>query len=243
MSVRILLIEDNADLALGLRRSLELEGYDVHVSPEGGGALERLRREAWDLVVLDLMLPGISGFQVLRAMRAEGNETPVLILSARGEEADKVQGFRLGADNYAVKPIGVLELLARVEAMLRRARLAEASQPVRQVFRFGDVRVDTGTRSVQRDGALLELSPKEFDLLLYLLRSGGVVVSRGELLREVWGYKRAVPTRTVDAHIALLRGKLEADPSRPKYLLTARKAGYRLDVSAAQTDSTLRLPG
>jgi DNA-binding response OmpR family regulator len=227
----ILLVEDNADLALGLRTSLEVEGYSVDVAPDGHAALQRVQSRAPDLIVLDLMLPGISGFQVLRTLRLAGHEMPVLILSARGEEVDKVQGFRLGADNYAVKPIGVLELLARIDAMLRRARARamalNTDTPVH--FRFGPIEVDVGARTVTRAGAAVELSPKEFDLLHYLLRRTGSVVSRSELLREVWGYKRPVPTRTVDAHVALLRGKLEEDPARPRYLLTVRKAGYRFE--------------
>jgi DNA-binding response OmpR family regulator len=228
----ILLVEDHADLALGLRTSLEVEGYRVAVAVEGTEALERVREQAPDLIVLDLMLPGMHGFQVLRKLRSEGHEMPVLILSARGEEADKVQGFRLGADNYAVKPIGVLELLARIDAMLRRAQQrAGPAEPQR--YQFGTVEVDVAARKVEKAGVQVELSPKEFDLLLYLLRRSGTVVSRSELLHQVWGYKRAVPTRTVDAHIALLRGKLEENPAQPRYLLTARKAGYRLDPSAA----------
>ena len=231
MSAQILLIEDNADLAHGLRRSLEIEGYDVDIALDGLAGLERIRAAEPDLVVLDLMLPRLDGFQVLRRMRAEGHEMPVLILSAKGEEVDKVQGFRLGADNYAVKPIGVLELLARVESMLRRAERLERRDQMQ--YEFGSIQVDAATRTVRRNGAPVELSPKEFDLLLHLLRCGGSVVRREELLREVWGYKRAVPTRTVDAHMALLRSKLEDDPAHPRFLLTARKAGYRVSVTGS----------
>lgn len=231
MKARVLIIEDNQDVALGLRRSLELEGYDVRVAGDGVTGLERAVSDAPDLIVLDLMLPRLDGFHVLRTLRSQGNDVPVLILSARGEEIDKVQGFRMGADNYAVKPIGVLELLARVESMLMRAhRIRGAHSEDRQTFQFGSVRVDARTRTVTRDGRLVELSPKEFDMLHYLLRSGGAVVRRDQLLREVWGYKRAVPTRTVDAHVALLRSKLEDDPAHPRFLLTVRKAGYRLQA-------------
>jgi DNA-binding response OmpR family regulator len=226
MKARILIIEDNRDLALGLRTSLEVEGYRVDIAHDGPTGLERIRHDDPDLVVLDLMLPGLNGFHVLRTMREESIETPVLILSARGEEADKVQGFRLGADNYAVKPIGILELLARVDAMLKRASRSGTAPPIH--YAFGDVEVDARTRTVCRNGTPLDVSPKEFDLLLYLLRRDGAVVRRDELLREVWGYKRSVPTRTVDAHVALLRSKIEANASEPQYLLTVRKAGYRL---------------
>jgi DNA-binding response OmpR family regulator len=226
VSARILILEDNEDLALGLRRSLETEGYEVEVVADGRTGLDRVRRSRPDLLVLDLMLPGIDGFQVLHTLRDDGFEIPVLILSARGEEIDKVRGFRLGADNYAVKPIGVEELLARVEGLLRRRNPVAAAS-----YSFGTIRVDAATRTVQRDGSTLELTPREFDLLHHLLRKGGAVVRRDELLRDVWGYKRAVPTRTIDAHMASLRAKLEADPSRPRYLLTVRKTGYRIDTS------------
>ncbi|MCI0435088.1 MAG: response regulator transcription factor [Gemmatimonadetes bacterium] len=230
MTARILIVEDNRDLALGLRTSLEVEGYFVEVAGDGVEGLERVREDPPDLVVLDLMLPALNGFHVLRTMRDEGFLMPVLILTAKGEEADKVQGFRLGADNYAVKPIGVLELIARVEAMLRRAAaLRSTPAPSAERFAFGDVVVDVPTRTVHRAGAPVELSPKEFDLLVYLLRQRGAVVHRDRLLQDVWGYKRPVATRTVDAHMALLRGKLEADASSPRHLLTVRKAGYRLD--------------
>ena len=227
MNARLLLIEDNEDLALGLRTSLEVEGYTVRVAADGLAGLEAVRSDPPDLIVLDLMLPGLSGFHVLRSLRAEGYDMPVLILSAKGEEVDKVQGFRLGADNYAVKPIGILELLARVDAMLKRARARTDTRPPER-YTFGDVEVDARTRSVLRHGHTVELSPKEFELLLHLLRAQGNVVSREDLLRNVWGYKRPVPTRTVDAHMAMLRGKLEEDPAHPRFLLTSRKAGYRL---------------
>jgi len=212
MSARILIIEDNEDLALGLRRSLEVEGYSVDVAHDGEEGIDRARNGRPDLVVLDLMLPRVDGFDVLDALRGDGNDVPVLILSARGEDVDKVRGFRLGADNYAVKPIGVLELLARVEAMLRRARPVPDPPAT---LEFGNVRIDVASRSVFRHGARIELSPREFDLLLHLLGKNGAVVQRDQLLQEVWGYKRPVPTRTVDAHVASLRAKLEDDPATP----------------------------
>jgi DNA-binding response OmpR family regulator len=230
VSARILIVEDNEDLALGLRRSLETEGYEVEVVADGQAGLDRARQSPPDLIVLDLMLPGVDGFQVLRVLREHGLEMPVLILSARGEEMDKVRGFRLGADNYAVKPIGVEELLARVEGLLRR----RSGPALATSYDFGAIRVDATTRTVQRDGTTVELTPREFDLLFHLLCKGGAVVRRDELLRDVWGYKRAVPTRTIDAHMASLRAKLESDPSRPRYLLTVRKTGYRIDPSGGR---------
>ena len=222
---RVLIVEDNHDLAFGLRNNLEIEGYAVDVAADGPSGLASARTIRPDLVVLDLMLPGIDGYRVLRQLRDDGLTMPVLILTAKGEEADKVQGFRLGADDYVTKPFGVLELLARVQALLRRSRPAT---PVATIERFGDVEVDGSTRTVRRTGQLVAVTPMEFDLLVALLRRRGAVASRIELLAEVWGHSSAVLTRTVDTHIGELRRKLEADPSRPQHILTVRKTGYRL---------------
>ena len=224
---RVLIVEDNQDLAFGLRNNLEIEGYTVDVAADGPEGLAAARRTPPDLVVLDLMLPGMDGYRVLRQLREGGLTMPVLILTARGEEADKVLGFRLGADDYVTKPFGVLELLARVEALLRRSRPAAAPSG-RGVQRFGEVEVDLSTRTVRRAGSVVALTPMEFDLLVALLRRNGAVVSRMELLAEVWGHSSAVLTRTIDTHIGELRRKLEQDPSTPRHILTVRKAGYRL---------------
>jgi two-component system, OmpR family, alkaline phosphatase synthesis response regulator PhoP len=224
---QILVIEDNEDLAFGLRNNLEIEGYRVEVVGDGAVGLARTRELRPDLVVLDLMLPGLDGYRVLRQMRDEGLSMPVLILTARGEEADKVRGFRLGADDYVTKPFGVLELMARVEALLRRGgtgRMATGEVPTR----FGDVNVDAATRTVRKGGHTVALTAMEFNLLLALLERRGAVVSRLELLKEVWGHASSVLTRTVDTHVAELRRKLEDDSSQPRHLLTVRKAGYRL---------------
>jgi two-component system, OmpR family, alkaline phosphatase synthesis response regulator PhoP len=168
---------------------------------------------------------------VLRTLREQGHEMPVLILTARGEEADKVLGFRLGADDYVTKPCGVLELLARVGALLRRARTQDnGGQPKVALEHFGDVEINPASRTVTKAGRPVALSPKEFDLLLALVRRRGAVASRLELLREVWGHRVEVMTRTVDIHIAELRRKLEDDPSQPKHILTVWKAGYRLEA-------------
>jgi DNA-binding response OmpR family regulator len=224
---RILVVEDNPDLAYGLRNNLEIEGYDVDVVDDGAQGLARARAGGPDLIILDLMLPGLDGYRVLRALRDEGRRMPILILTARGEEADKVRGLRLGADDYVTKPFGVLELLARVEALLRRAAPpGEAAGPPEQ---FGAVEVIPASRTVMRDGQSVALTPKEFDLLLALLQRGGAVATRMELLTEVWGYSAAVLSRTVDTHVAELRRKLEADPATPRHILTVRKAGYRLE--------------
>jgi two-component system response regulator MtrA len=228
---RVLLIEDNENLAFGLSRSLEGEGFSVEIAPDGEAGLERARSEPPDLIVLDLMLPGVDGYTLLRTLREEGQKTPVLILTARAEEADKVFGFRLGADDYVTKPFGLAELLERVKALMRRA----TAQPLGDVAgtnghaeRFGEVAVDAASRTVTRSGAPVALTPKEFDLLLALLRRKGAVAGRFELLKEVWGHQTEVATRTVDIHVAELRRKLEADPSTPKHILTVWKAGYRL---------------
>ena len=223
---RVLIIEDNADLAYGLRNNLEIEGYAVEVAADGSRGLERARTSRPDLVVLDLMLPEMDGFRVLRALRAEKLTMPVLILTARGEEADKVRGLRLGADDYVTKPFGLLELLARVEALLRRN--APATPPAREPDRFGEIEIDRPTRTVTRAGAAVELAPKEYDLLVALVDRDGAVVSRLDLMRRVWGYSDAVVTRTIDTHVAELRRKLEADPAKPRHILTVRKVGYRL---------------
>ena len=225
---RILIVEDNPDLAYGLRTGLEIEGYDVQVAEDGETGLDRARSWNPDLVMLDLMLPGMDGYRVLRTMREGGSDVPVLILTARGEEADKVLGFRLGADDYVTKPCGVLELLARVGALLRRSRIAERAG-AEGIERFGSIEINPASRTVMREGTPVALSPKEFDLLLALVRRRGAVASRVELLREVWGHRVEVMTRTVDIHIAELRRKLEHDPSQPRHILTVWKAGYRLE--------------
>ncbi len=226
---RVLVIEDNADLALGLRNNLEIEGYSVEVEADGQSGLARLRKTLPDLVILDLMLPRLDGFRVLRALRGDGLDVPVLILTARGEEADKVRGLRLGADDYVTKPFGLLELLARVEALLRRTAMRRGPQG-EDVLRFGDVEVRPTSRTVSKQGRAVDLSPKELDLLLALWRRRGAVVSRLELLRDVWSYAETTVTRTVDTHIGELRRKLEDDPSLPLYIVTVRKRGYRLQV-------------
>lgn len=228
----ILIIEDNEDLAFGLRRTLEFEGYDVDVAEDGEQGLERARSIEPDLVVLDVMLPGMDGFEVLEALRGAGSRMPVLMLTARDEEADVVMGFHSGADDYVTKPFSTLELVARVRALLRRSGSDANGEGAEEalVASFGDVEVDAGSRTVTKGDASVALTPKEFDLLVALLRREGDVASRPELLDEVWRYSNTeVMTRTVDIHIAELRRKLEDDPSSPRHILTVRKAGYRLE--------------
>jgi two-component system, OmpR family, alkaline phosphatase synthesis response regulator PhoP len=227
----ILILEDNETLALGLRTSLEVEGYKVDCVIGGDDGLRWLEQHDPDLIVLDLMLPGTNGFEVLRRYRARGGTAAVLILSARDQEVDKVQGFRIGADDYVVKPVGVLEFLARVEAIIRRisptGKATTDGAPRASQQRFSDVVVDLRTRTVVRGGKPIELSPMEFDFLAYLIDSGGDIVSRETLMQQVWRYSLGVTSRTVDQHVARLRNKLEVDPAQPRHLITVRKAGYR----------------
>ena len=227
---RILIIEDNPDLAFGLRRTLEFEGFDVTVAEDGVSGLREAQRTGVELVVLDLMLPEIDGFKVLKELRRSGSRVPVLVLTAKSAESDLVMSFDSGADDYVTKPFSTVELLVRVRALLRRGgREASSSKNGPARFAFGDVRVDTESRTVENAGTPVQLTPKEFDLLQALLRRDGAVASRAELLEEVWKYANPeVMTRTVDIHVAELRRKLESDPSDPEHLLTVRKAGYRL---------------
>ena len=230
MTARVLVVEDNPDLAFGLRNNLEIEGYEVEVAQDGPRGLDRARESSPDLLILDLMLPGLDGYRVLRTLRSEGFQQPVLILTARGEEADKVMGFRLGADDYVTKPFGVLELLARVQALLRRVSRREGNGHAPTRDRFGDVEVDRASHAVFRRGAAVSLAPLEYQLLIALYDRRGAVVSRHDLMREVWGHSATVVSRTVDTHILELRRKLESDPAKPRHILTVRKAGYRLQV-------------
>jgi DNA-binding response OmpR family regulator len=223
----ILIVEDNENLAFGLRRTLEVEGFRADVANDGEAALERVRAEPFDLVVLDLMLPGMDGFDVLSSLRSEGFDTPVLVLSARGEEMDKLLGFRLGADDYVTKPFRIMEVVARIRAILRRAAGDDAAEGADEALRFGDVTVDPRARTVHKNGEEVGLTPRSFDLLMALVERDGAAASRLELLEEVWGHKGAVVTRTVDTHVAELRRKLEDDSSQPRHILTVSKVGYR----------------
>jgi two-component system alkaline phosphatase synthesis response regulator PhoP len=219
---RVLIVEDNRNLAHGLRTNLEFEGHVAEVAEDGPAGLALARNGVHDLIVLDLMLPGLDGFRLLETLRHQGVDTPVLVLTARGDETDKVRGLRNGADDYVTKPFALRELLARVGALLRRPRAAPAP------LAFGEVVVDPATHGVTRAGAPVPLRPKEYELLRALLRRAGRVATRSELLRAVWGYQDCVVSRTLDTHVGELRRKLEDDPARPKHILTVRKTGYRL---------------
>jgi DNA-binding response OmpR family regulator len=228
VSTRILVVEDNADLAQGIAYNLKLEGYEVRIAADGREGLADVARWEPHLVLLDLMLPGVDGFEVLRSIRERSTRIPVIILSARAEEADKVRGFKLDADQYVTKPFGVLELLERVAALLRRAGRANGSSG--EPLAFGDVQIDLARRVVAKHGHAVSLAPKAYELLLALARRHGAVASRYELLREVWGYGASVVSRTVDTHVAELRRKLEDDPAAPRHILTVWKIGYRLAI-------------
>jgi len=231
MMGRILVVEDNASLAEGLAYNLRHEGHDVRIAEDGERGLADARQWSPDLVILDLMLPRLDGYGVLAAIRRDHNDVPVIILSARGEEADKVRGFRLDADQYVTKPFGVLEILERVRSLLRRASSRAPGPHADDELRFGDVVVDVAARTASRAGAPCTLTPKAFDLLLALVARGGRVATRQELLKEVWGYGAFVLSRTVDSHIAELRRKLETDPAHPRHIVTVWKVGYRFETS------------
>jgi DNA-binding response OmpR family regulator len=223
---RVLVVEDNANLAFAVTTALQSEGFDVAIACTGPDAVERARARDADLIILDLMLPGFDGYRVIRTLRADDITTPILVLTARGEEADKVRGLRRGADDYVTKPFGAMELLARVDALLRRSRLSPAT-PV--LDHFGDVQVSRAARTVKRRGEAVSLTPKEFDLLIALMDRAGTVVPRADLLSVVWGYQQDVSTRTVDLHVSELRAKLEPNPARPVHIITVRKTGYRFE--------------
>jgi two-component system, OmpR family, alkaline phosphatase synthesis response regulator PhoP len=224
MELRILLVEDDPGLRLTLSHRLESEGYKVETAADGEEGITRATDHLYDLVILDVMLPRKSGFDVCRDLRRRGVRTPVLMLTARSQVVDRVVGLKLGADDYLVKPFEMAELLARVEARLRRPA---PDEPARPVHRFGGVEVDVRRAEVVRDGQQVDLSAKEFQLLCYFLTHRGATLSRNELLDEVWGYDAMPTTRTVDVHVAGLRRKLEPSPARPQFILTAHGLGYK----------------
>jgi two-component system alkaline phosphatase synthesis response regulator PhoP len=224
----ILLIEDNPGFAEGLRQNLEFDGYRVTLAADVATSARAIATDPPDLIILDLMLPDGNGYDVLRTIRERDSVTPVLLLTALSEEAHKVRGFRLGADDYVTKPFGLLELLARIETLLRRSASGSFAVVRLPPVRFGDVQVDRDHRKVTRAGVVVPLTPKEYALLAALIARNSAVVAREELLREVWGYDPEVVSRTLDTHLAELRRKLERDPHHPRHILTLPKQGYRL---------------
>ena len=224
---RILIVDDEPEIVRGLEDNLRFEGYHTSTAADGREALAAAAREAPDLILLDIMMPGLGGWDVCRELRGRGIDVPIIMLTARGEETDRVRGLELGADDYITKPFSLRELLARVRAVLRRPG---PRQKVEE-FAFGDVRVRPRGRQAFRAGREVLLTRKEFDLLVYLLEHRGEVVTRERLLDEVWGYERFPTTRTVDTHILRLRQKFEADPDHPALILTVHGQGYRFAAS------------
>jgi len=235
LAQRILLVEDDTSIVIGLRMNLEREGYEVELAEDGDTALERVREGDFDLVLLDVMLPKRNGYEVLDALRKEGNHTPVLMLSARSAEMDKVMGLDLGADDYIPKPFSVAELLARVRAGLRRGR-AQAESNV--LWRMREIDVDPERHQVRKAGKDVELTAKEFEVLMLLKRASGRVLSRQAIFDRVWGDSHHGTLRTIDNFISQLRSKLEDDPASPRHLLTVRGVGYRLDTTGNSNDET-----
>jgi DNA-binding response OmpR family regulator len=228
-SNKILVVEDDRNLLDTLKYNFRREGYNVVTAVDGAEALDIARREKPDLIILDIMLPKLSGFEVCRILRKEMS-TPILMLTAKDEEIDKVVGLEIGADDYMTKPFSMRELMARMGAMLRRSRLTEM-QPATEgaILQVGDIKVDTARHKASKGPTVLDLTPKEFDLLAFLATNEGLVFSRDRLLEKVWGYDFAGDTRTVDVHIRWLRQKIEADPNNPKHLVTVRGSGYKLE--------------
>ena len=220
---RILIVDDEPEIVRGLEDNLRFEGYQTATATDGREALVVAAREAPDLILLDIMMPGLSGWDVCRELRGRGIDVPIIMLTARGEEGDRVRGLELGADDYITKPFSLRELLARVRAVLRRPGPRHKVEE----FAFGDARVRLRGRQAFRAGREVGLTRKEFDLLVYLLEHRGEVVTRERLLDEVWGYERFPTTRTVDTHILRLRRKFEADPDRPALILTVHGQGYK----------------
>jgi two-component system alkaline phosphatase synthesis response regulator PhoP len=223
MNETILIIEDEEALRMTLSDRLRSEGYVVEFASDGEQGYEKATRLPFDLIILDIMLPRISGLEVCRGIRQAGLATPILVLTARGHTVDKVVGLKLGADDYVTKPFDTMELIARIEALLRRSN-ARAGQGI---HKFGPIRVDLRGTQVTRDGEPVYLTAREFQLLRYLIEHQGATLSRPDILREVWGYDTSTFTRTVDVHVASLRQKLEESPKKPKWILTVPGLGYK----------------
>ncbi|MCX6559386.1 MAG: response regulator transcription factor [Candidatus Aminicenantes bacterium] len=221
---RILVVEDESGIAFGLQVDLKTEGYDVEIASDGESALQRLRKQVFDLVLLDVMLPGKDGFEVCRELRRDGIKTPIIMLTAKVQEAEKVLGLEIGADDYVTKPFSPRELRARVKAALRRRGDEEPPN-----YKFGDAEVDFGRCELRRAGQPVGLTAFEFKLLAALVRNAGKVLSRDRLLDLVWGQGAFVTDRVVDNHIVTLRKKIEPEPANPRYIISVRGLGYRFD--------------
>ncbi|HVH85269.1 MAG TPA: response regulator transcription factor [Terriglobales bacterium] len=228
MNERILIVEDEEALRMTLIDRLISEGYEVEFAADGRQGLDKATQSAFDLVLLDVMLPKKTGFDVCRDIRAAGMAVPILMLTARGQSVDKVVGLKIGADDYVAKPFDTMELLARVEALLRRSRSYSNSHQA--VQKIGGISIDLPGTTVFRDGKQVPLSAREFQLLRYLVEHRGVTMSRGDILKDVWGYSSETFTRTVDVHVASLRQKIENDPKQPELILTVPGLGYKLSA-------------
>ncbi len=225
----ILVIEDERPISRAIVDNLEFEGYEVRAAFDGNGGLEMAMRGDADLILLDIMMPGMNGYDVCRRLREAGNATPVIMLTAKGEEIDKVLGLELGADDYITKPVGVRELLARVKAVLRRSQRGASGREEEKLLSFGEARVDFDSYETTVGGGAVHLSPKAYGVLELLWNREGKAVSRSEILREVWGYEVYPTTRTVDNHIAELRAALEEDASAPRFITTVHGIGYKFN--------------
>ena len=225
----ILVIEDEPDLREGLKHNLEMDGYTVQTAATGSEGLQKATQNGHALILLDLMLPEVSGLDILRQLRDQGHRTPVIIISAKGQDHEKVAGLELGADDYVTKPFALTELAARIRAVLRRAQPGGDDEPLKDVFMFPDLRVDFRRFSVTRDGTEHQLSRYEAEILRLLIGRRGEVVTRGDLLSKVWGYVHLPTTRTVDNHIARLRKKIEPQPDAPIHVVTVHGIGYRFE--------------
>ena len=223
---RVLIVEDDPAMSVALRDGLEYEGYAVSLAQDGEAGLRLATTEAPDLILLDVMLPKITGLDLCKKLRGDGNRVPIIMLTARGQEIDKVLGLKLGADDYVTKPFGFMELMARVEAVLRRCASAEAA-PQLDTCRFGDVTLDFKAQEAWKGGRPIELSHREFQLLAFFIEHRGEVVTREKLLDTVWDYNAIPFTRTVDMHIAKLRKKIEDNPSDPRHIVTVHRSGYK----------------
>jgi len=224
---RVLLVEDEPGLVMTLTDRLVAEGYEVESATDAPSGLEMAAAGSFDAILLDVMLPGGNGIDVCKTLRQRGLQTPILMLTAKGQVVDKVVGLKLGADDYLVKPFEMAELLARVEALIRRSNNASSGAPTGESYRFGDIAVDFRKAETTKGGQALELSAREFKLLKYFVEHRGAALTRDELLNEVWGYNAMPSTRTVDVHVAWLRQKLEDNPRHPQYILTVHGLGYK----------------
>jgi two-component system alkaline phosphatase synthesis response regulator PhoP len=227
MRGNVLFVEDEQALQMTVGDRLRNEGYSVDYAANGDEGFEKATQLPFDLIILDVMLPKRSGFDVCKGIREAGLITPILMLTARGQTSDKVDGLKIGADDYVTKPFNMLELMARVEALMRRAPMRPPAQAQTGAVDFGSIHVDLPGTEATRDGKPVNLSAREFQLLRYLIEHRGVTLSREELLKQVWGYSADMYTRTVDVHVASLRQKLEEDPKQPKFILTVQGLGYK----------------